>query len=101
MPSVTLLVEQIFARVPGGTGRYSGEVAAALAATPPDGWQLRSASAWHRNLRPGRIPGVQGPRRIPVDVRLRSRLWARGLPPLVGGTVVHALTPLAPGRLPR
>lgn len=101
MPSVTLLVEQIFARVPGGTGRYSREVAAALGATQPQGWQLRSASAWHRNLRPGRIPGVQGPRPLPLDVRLLSRLWARGLPPLVGGTVVHALTPLAPGRLRR
>lgn len=101
MPSLTLLVEQIFARVPGGTGRYSGEVAAALGASTPGGWQVRSASAWHRNLRPGRIPGVPGPRPLPVDVRLLARLWARGLPPLVGGTVVHALTPLAPGRLRR
>jgi len=101
MPLLTLLVEQIFARVPGGTGRYSREVAAAVGASVPVGWQVRSIAALHHDLSDARVPGVDGPARLPVEARLLARMWDRGLPPTLRGTVVHALTPLAPARLRR
>lgn len=99
MPVLTLLVEQIFAPVPGGTGRYSREVAAAVGASVPADWRVRSVAALHRDVSGARVPGVQGPVRLPVEARLLARLWDRGLPPTLRGTVAHALTPLAPARL--
>lgn len=101
MPVLTLLTEQIFARVPGGTGRYTREVAAAVATSAPVGWAVHGRVAWHRDRGPARLPGVVGPQRFLVDARILSRLWERGLPPTVAGDVVHALTPLAPPRLRR
>src|ERR1700712_925023 len=101
MPLLTLITEQVLARIPGGTGRYSREVAAALGAAAPPGWQVQGVTAWHRNLGPARVAGVAGPHRLPVDARILARLWERGLPPTVPGSVVHALTPLAPARLRR
>ncbi|MGA9693498.1 MAG: glycosyltransferase family 1 protein, partial [Pseudonocardiaceae bacterium] len=38
MPKLVVLLEQLLAPVPGGTGRYSRELTAALAATAPAGW---------------------------------------------------------------
>src|SRR6185369_11585234 len=61
-----ILVEQVLAPVPGGTGRYARELAAALAATAPAGASVTGWTAWHRDLGPARIPGVAGPRRLPV-----------------------------------
>ncbi len=96
---LTLVTEQIMARVPGGTGRYSREVAAAVGSAAPAGWQVSGLTAWHRNVSAARVDGVRGPDRLPVGSRVLARLWERGLPPKVAGSVVHALTPLAPPRL--
>src|ERR1700712_2098502 len=101
MPNLTLITEQILARVPGGTGRYSREVAAAVGTAAPPEWRVRGLTAWHRDLTPARIDGLAGPARLPADPRVLARLWERGLPPTVAGQVVHALTPLAPARLRR
>src|ERR1700712_334151 len=101
MPQLTLITEQVLARVPGGTGRYSREVAAAVGAAAPPGWRGGGVTAWHRRLGPARVAGVAGPHRLPVDSKVLARLWERGLPPTVPGSVVHALTPLAPARLRR
>ena len=98
MPTLTLVTEQVLARVPGGTGRYSYQAAAAVAAARPAGWQTRGVVAWHPRLGPARIPGLTGPRRLPLGARVLARVWARGLPPRLPGQVVHALTPLAPPR---
>lgn len=98
---LTLVAEQILSRVPGGTGRYSYEVAAALGSSVPPGWRARSVTAWHGDPVPARVAGVTGPRRLPVEARVLARLWERGLGPSLRGTVVHALTPLAPARLRR
>ena len=98
MPELAVVVEQCLAPVPGGTGRYSREITAALAAAPRPGWRVRTVSAWHRELAPAVIPGADGPHRLPAGHRVLSRLWERGLPPWVSGSSVHATTPLAPGR---
>jgi len=98
---LTVIAEQAFARVPGGTGRYTREVVAALGSAVPSGWSARSVTAWHGDPSPVRVAGVRGPHRLPVEARILARLWERGLGPSVGGTVVHALTPLAPARLRR
>jgi glycosyltransferase involved in cell wall biosynthesis len=96
---VGVLVEQVLAPVPGGTGRYARELAAALAATAPAGSSVTGWTAWHRSLAAARIPGVGGPRRLPVPRRGLVAAWERGVGPgLPGVDVVHAPTPLAPPR---
>ena len=98
MPVLTVIVEQCLAPVPGGTGRYAREITAALAASPPTGWTVRTATAWHRDVDAAAIPGTDGPHRLPAGHRVLNELWRRGLPPLIRGTSVHATTPLAPRR---
>jgi glycosyltransferase involved in cell wall biosynthesis len=92
---VGLVLEQCLAPVPGGTGRYTREVALALARRAPEGSAVAGATAWHRQLL--RIPGVPS-FRLAVPRRPLIALWERGLGPSIGGDVVHALTPLAPPR---
>jgi glycosyltransferase involved in cell wall biosynthesis len=98
MPELTVIVEQTLAPVPGGTGRYAREITAALAAEPRPGWRIRTVTAWHRDVSPAAIQGVDGPHRLPAGHRVLNELWLRGLPPLVRGTSVHATTPLAQRR---
>ena len=95
---LTVIVEQCLAPVPGGTGRYATQITAALAASAPAGWQVRTVTAWHRDLTRARIDGAEGPHRLPAGHRVLNQLWRRGLPPTVRGAAVHATTPLAPGR---
>ena len=98
---LTVIVEQCLSPVPGGTGRYAFEIATALAATAPDGWRVRSVTAWHHDISAARIAGVDGPHRLPAGHRMLNRLWQSALPPWVRGNAVHATTPLAPRRLDR
>jgi glycosyltransferase involved in cell wall biosynthesis len=92
---VGLVLEQCLAPVPGGTGRYSREVATALARRAPEGSAVAGVTAWHRTLL--RLPGVPS-FRLSVPRRPLIALWERGLGPSVGGDLVHALTPMAPPR---
>ena len=111
MPKLVVLLEQLLAPVPGGTGRYSRELTAALAATAPAGWTVGSAVARHADPTPAIIPGVEGPYLLPLprqalvaawDCRMGGwgmgewgmGGWGSGLWP--GGDSVHAPTPLAP-----
>lgn len=98
VPVLTVVVDQLLASVPGGTGRYTREITAALAAAPRAGWQVRTVTSWHRDPTAARIGGVDGPRRLPAGRRALAELWSRGWPPSVGGDRVHATTPLAPAR---
>ncbi|MBL7488613.1 glycosyltransferase family 4 protein [Frankia sp. AgB1.9] len=124
---VGFLVEQVLAPVPGGTGRYSAELAAALARTAAPGDGVTGWCAWRperraappkgpvarlgRQLldrRPGSqgpvaedalIPGVLGPLRLPLARRALATAWARGVGPTPTGVdVVHAPTLLVPPR---
>jgi glycosyltransferase involved in cell wall biosynthesis len=98
MPVLTVVVDQLLAPVPGGTGRYTREITAALAAAPRPGWGVRTVTSWHRDPSAARIGGADGPRRLPVGRRVLAEVWSRGWPPSVGGERVHATTPLAPAR---
>ncbi|MGB6163256.1 MAG: glycosyltransferase family 1 protein [Pseudonocardiaceae bacterium] len=96
MPKLVVLLEQLFAPVPGGTGRYSRELTAALAATAPAGWTVGSAVAWHADPTPAIIHGVEGPHLLPLPRQALIAAWDCGIPLWPGGDTVHAPTPLAP-----
>jgi glycosyltransferase involved in cell wall biosynthesis len=99
---VGVVLEQCLAPVPGGTGRYAGEVAEALARQP--GVSVTGWVAWHRDVGPARRVGVAGPRRLPLPRRPLIAAWERGRGPgLRGGNpdVLHAPTLLAPLRRSR
>ncbi|MGH3686229.1 MAG: glycosyltransferase family 4 protein [Pseudonocardiaceae bacterium] len=96
MPKLVVLLEQLLAPVPGGTGRYSRELTAALAATAPAGWTVGSAVARHADPTPAVIPGVEGPHLLPLPRRALVAAWESGIPLWPGGDSVHAPTPLAP-----
>ncbi|MGH3701492.1 MAG: glycosyltransferase family 4 protein [Pseudonocardiaceae bacterium] len=96
MPKLVVLLEQLLAPVPGGTGRYSRELTAALAATAPAGWMVGSAVARHADPTPAVIPGVEGPHLLPLPRRALVAAWESGIPLWPGGDSVHAPTPLAP-----
>jgi glycosyltransferase involved in cell wall biosynthesis len=91
-----VLTEQLLAPVPGGTGRYTRELAAALAASTPTGWTVAGVTATHKDLSPAVIAGVAGPRALPLSRRGLTALWERGVTLWPGGDAVHAPTPLAP-----
>ena len=96
MPKLVVLLEQVLAPVPGGTGRYSRELTAALAATAPGDWTVGSAVARHADLSPAVIPGVEGPHLLPLPRQALIAAWDAGVPLWPGGDTVHAPTPLAP-----
>ncbi|PRZ38609.1 glycosyltransferase involved in cell wall biosynthesis [Antricoccus suffuscus] len=96
--SVAFLLEQCLAPVPGGTGRYTKEIAAALAAVDRErtvvGW-----TAAHRDLAPARIRGVRGPKTLPLPRRGLIAAWDTGIGPAPrGADLVHAPTMLVPPR---
>lgn len=96
---VGVVVEQLLAPVPGGTARYSRELAAALAARAPCGASVAGFTAWHRDVAAAAIPGVSGPHRLPLPRRALTAGWERGTGPVLPGCdLVHAATPLAPPR---
>jgi glycosyltransferase involved in cell wall biosynthesis len=96
---VGVLLEQLLSPVPGGTGRYSADLATALVVTAPDAGHVAGWVAFHRNIEAAELTGVQGPYRLPVTRSVLARLWERGLGPAPRGVdLVHAPTVLAPPR---
>jgi len=96
VPQLVVLVEQLLAPVPGGTGRYTRELATALAAAAPADWTVTGAVARHADPTPAMLPGVDGPKVLPLPPRALIAAWERGLRFWPGGDAVHAPTPLAP-----
>jgi glycosyltransferase involved in cell wall biosynthesis len=87
----------MLAPVPGGTGRYSAELAAALAATAAPGDGVVGWCGRHRDVSAAAVPGVLGPRRLPLPGRALAAAWQRGVGPAPAGVdVVHAPTLLVP-----
>ncbi|MER6666489.1 glycosyltransferase family 1 protein [Amycolatopsis japonica] len=101
MPELVVLAEQLLAPVPGGTGRYTGELLRALAETAPPGWTVSSVVARHADVEAAVVEGVAGPRVLPIPPRALIAAWQLGLPWWPGGDAVHAPTPLAPARVPK
>jgi glycosyltransferase involved in cell wall biosynthesis len=96
---VAVLVEQLLSAVPGGTGRYAAEVAAALAGSAPAGSTVTGWTAWHRDTTAASVPGVGGPRRLPLPRRPLAAAWEAGVPLRpVSADLVHAPTLLTPPR---
>jgi glycosyltransferase involved in cell wall biosynthesis len=94
---VALVLEQCLAPVPGGTGRYSRELARALAVADAD--SVSAWTAWHADVSAARVPGVRGPRRLPLPRRPLIAAWERGIGPAPReADVVHAPTLLLPPR---
>lgn len=92
---VGLVLEQCLAPVPGGTGRYSRELAKALVRTAPPGSAVLGVTTFHRDrLHVEGLP-VQ---RLALPRRPLVAAWERGWGPAVPGDVVHAPTPLHPPR---
>ncbi|HEU0131633.1 MAG TPA: glycosyltransferase family 1 protein [Mycobacteriales bacterium] len=98
MTRVGFLLEQCLAPVPGGTARYSRELAAALAATAPDGCGVDGWTALHASTAAAVVPGVAGPHRLPLGRRPLIAAWERGVGPVPRADLVHAPTLLAPPR---
>jgi len=99
---VSFLLEQLLAPAPGGTGRYSAELVAALAATAPPAASVTGWTAWHRDVRAASVDGVRGPVRLPLGRRALALAWERGRGPRPrGADLVHAPTLLLPPRGPR
>ena len=93
---LAVVLEQCLAPVPGGTGRYSREIAAALARAAAPGDDVSGVVAWHRSVDAARVDGVRGPSRLPLPRRGLVAAWERGRGPKVRGDVVLAPTPLVP-----
>ncbi|HVX44664.1 MAG TPA: glycosyltransferase family 1 protein [Mycobacteriales bacterium] len=94
-----LILEQALGPVPGGTGRYSIELARALAAGAPEGSSVTGWTAWHRDAAAAEVPGVRGPKTLPLARRPLTLAWERRVGPVPrGADVVHAPTLLMPPR---
>ncbi|CAO5243105.1 glycosyltransferase family 4 protein [Frankia sp. AgKG'84/4] len=94
---VGFLVEQLLAPVPGGTGRYSAELAAALARLAEPGDSVAGWCAAHRRFETAALPGVLGPMRLALGRRPLAAAWSRGVGPAPTGVdVIHAPTLLLP-----
>jgi glycosyltransferase involved in cell wall biosynthesis len=96
VPELVTIAEQLLAPVPGGTGRYTRELLRAMADTVPSGWELSSVISRGGDPEAARVPGVLGPRVLPLPRRALVAAWERNLPIWPGGDSVHAMTPLAP-----
>jgi glycosyltransferase involved in cell wall biosynthesis len=96
VPELVVLTEQLLAPVPGGTGRYTRELLAAMAVAAPPGWTVAGVTATHRDLAAAVVPNVAGPRALPLPRRGLAALWEHGVRFWPGGDAVHAPTPLAP-----
>jgi glycosyltransferase involved in cell wall biosynthesis len=96
---VGVLLEQIQARVPGGTGRYAGELARALARTADAADSVTGWTAWHRDVSAASAIGI-GVHRLPLPRRALTAAWERGVGPIPHGVdLVHAPTLLLPPRM--
>ncbi len=96
---VAFLLEQCLSPVPGGTGRYSRELAGALVADMADEDTVTGWTAWHRDIDAAQVDGVLGPVRLAMPRRPLVAAWQQGRGPRPADCdLVHAPTLLVPPR---
>jgi glycosyltransferase involved in cell wall biosynthesis len=96
---VGVVLEQLLARVPGGTGRYTAELAAALARTAVSTDDVRGFTAWHRDVSGAAVPGLAAATPLRLPHRALVAAWERGVGPVPQGVdLVYAPTQLFPPR---
>ncbi|MDQ2750926.1 MAG: glycosyltransferase family 4 protein [Actinomycetota bacterium] len=94
---VAVVTEQLLAPVPGGIGRYTRELSAALARCAGRADAVSTWTAWHRDPTAAAVPGVAGPRRLPLPRRALAAVWEHGVGPAPrGADLVHAPSLLVP-----
>jgi glycosyltransferase involved in cell wall biosynthesis len=99
---LAIISEQLLAPVPGGTGRYTAQLSAALAQHAPAGATVTGWTAWRRDRSAAQIEDVLGPRTLPLGRRALIAAWERRVGPTPRQVdLVHAPTPLAPPRRKR
>ncbi|CAN5640291.1 glycosyltransferase family 1 protein [soil metagenome] len=82
--------------MPGGTGRYTRELADALVRTATEDSTVQLWTAWH-SRHELIAAGLPSARRLPLPRRALVAAWERGLPPAPRGmALVHAPTLLVP-----
>lgn len=100
MTTLTVVLDQLVASVPGGIGRYTRELTRHLVSAAPATWEVRGlVSLVPRRVADGLerdIPGISGIRRLPVDRRILARAWAAGMPPDGTGGGIHGMSLLTP-----
>lgn len=96
---VGVLLEQLLAPVPGGTGRYSRELTAALVRTAVGADDVRGFTARHRDVDGAIVRGLAAPTELRLPRRALAAAWGLGLGPGPRGVdLVHAPTQLFPPR---
>jgi glycosyltransferase involved in cell wall biosynthesis len=99
---VAIVAEQLIAPVPGGIGRYTGELAAALSRSAGLDDAIATWTAWHRDTSAAMVAGVAGPRRLAFPRRPLAAAWEYGIGPAPrDADVVHAPSLLFPPRRSR
>ena len=102
MTTLRMIVDQLAAEVPGGIGRYTRELTRELIRTAPAGCSVEgvvSAVAPEKRAEiGGMLPGLTGLHRAPLGRRELSLAWQYGLPPGLGGGMLHAPSLFAPLR---
>ncbi|WP_028848892.1 MULTISPECIES: glycosyltransferase family 1 protein [Thermocrispum] len=104
MPELLVIAEQLFAPVPGGTGRYTEQLIPALVATAPKGWTVGTVVCRHADVTRARFQGAGEPKVLRLPRRAMTLLWQYGVRYWPGGrdvAAVHAPTPFAPPAKPR
>jgi glycosyltransferase involved in cell wall biosynthesis len=94
---IALVTEQLLGPVPGGIGRYTRELGAALSRTAARGDTVTGWTSWHADTSAAAIDGVDGPRRLWLGRRALAAAWSRGAGPRPGDCdLVHVPSLLVP-----
>jgi glycosyltransferase involved in cell wall biosynthesis len=102
MSTLRVIVDQMVARVPGGIGRYTEELTAALITTAPRGSAVSAVVSAAPDDDIARIrtklPGLSAIHKSALARRELSAAWQHGFTVLPGSGMVHAPSLLAPLR---
>lgn len=103
--TLRVMLDQLAMPVPGGIGRYTAELTAGLLRTAPAGWDVEGTVSRVGPAELDRlaaaVDGLGPLKRSPLDRRILSRAWARGVPVGRPSGRLHAPSLFAPVVRPR